>query len=193
MTRKLPEIECGKIRRKTFSKIKEAIELPYLVKIQKDSYDAFIREGIGEVLEDFSPITDYSDHFEMYFLDHDLNGKPKYDEKECRDRDATFALPLRVKVRLVNKVTDEIIDQEVFMGDFPLMTDNGSFIINGAERVIVSQLVRSPGVYNDMQVDKSGRKIFNTTVIPSRGAWLEFEQDSQGILWVHVDLSLIHI
>ena len=187
MTRKLPEIECGKIRRKTFSKIKEAIELPYLVKIQKDSYDAFIREGIGEVLEDFSPITDYSDHFEMYFLDHDLNGKPKYDEKECRDRDATFALPLRVKVRLVNKVTDEIIDQEVFMGDFPLMTDNGSFIINGAERVIVSQLVRSPGVYNDMQVDKSGRKIFNTTVIPSRGAWLEFEQDSQGILWVHVD------
>ena len=102
MTRKLPEIECGKIRRKTFSKIKEAIELPYLVKIQKDSYDAFIREGIGEVLEDFSPITDYSDHFEMYFLDHDLNGKPKYDEKECRDRDATFALPLRVMVRLVN-------------------------------------------------------------------------------------------
>ena len=187
MTRKLPEIECGKIKRKTFSKIKEAIELPYLVKIQKDSYDAFIREGIGEVLEDFSPITDYSDHFELYFLEHDLNGKPKYDEKECRDRDATFALPLRVKVRLVNKVTDEIIDQDVFMGDFPLMTDNGSFIINGAERVIVSQLVRSPGVYNDMQVDKSGRKIFNTTVIPSRGAWLEFEQDSQGILWVHVD------
>ncbi len=187
MTRKLPEIECGKIKRKTFSKIKEAIELPYLVKIQKDSYDAFMREGIGEVLEDFSPITDYSDHFEMYFLDHDLNGQPKYDEKECRDRDATYARPLRVKVRLVNKVTDEIIDQDVFMGDFPLMTDNGSFIINGAERVIVSQLVRSPGVYNDMQVDKSGRKIFNTTVIPSRGAWLEFEQDSQGVLWVHVD------
>ena len=187
MTRKLPEIECGKISRKTFSKIKEAIELPYLVKIQKDSYDAFIREGIGEVLEDFSPITDYSDHFELYFLEHDLSGEPKYDEKECRDRDATFARPLRVKVRLVNKVTDEIIDQDVFMGDFPQMTANGSFIINGAERVIVSQLVRSPGVYNDMQVDKSGRKIFNTTVMPSRGAWLEFEQDSQGVLWVHVD------
>ena len=187
MTRKLPEIECGKISRKTFSKIKEAIELPYLVKIQKDSYDAFIREGIGEVLEDFSPITDYSDHFELYFLEHDLSGEPKYDEKECRDRDATFARPLRVKVRLVNKVTDEIIDQDVFMGDFPQMTANGSFIINGAERVIVSQLVRSPGVYNDVQVDKSGRKIFNTTVMPSRGAWLEFEQDSQGVLWVHVD------
>ncbi len=187
MTRKLPEIECGKIKRKTFSKIKEAIELPYLVKIQKDSYDAFIKEGISEVLEDFSPITDYSDHFELYFLDHSLEKTPKYDEKECRDRDATYALPLRVKVRLVNKVTDEVIDQEVFMGDFPLMTDNGSFIINGAERVIVSQLVRSPGVYNGEQMDKSGKKLHDTTVIPSRGAWLEFEQDSQGVLWVHVD------
>ena len=187
MTRKLPEIECGKIKRKTFSKINEAIELPYLVKIQKDSYDAFIKEGISEVLEDFSPITDYSDHFELYFLDHSLEKTPKYDEKECRDRDATYALPLRVKVRLVNKVTDEVIDQEVFMGDFPLMTDNGSFIINGAERVIVSQLVRSPGVYNGEQMDKSGKKLFDTTVIPSRGAWLEFEQDSQGVLWVHVD------
>ena len=187
MTRILPEIVSGKVNRKTFSKIKEAIELPYLVKIQKDSYDAFIKEGIGEVLEDFSPITDYSDHFELYFLDYSLDGKPKYDEKECRDRDATYALPLRVKVRLVNKDTDEIIDQEVFMGDFPLMTDNGSFIINGAERVIVSQLVRSPGVYNGSEVDKSGKKLFNTTVIPSRGAWLEFEQDSQNVLWVRVD------
>ncbi len=187
MTRILPEIECGKVKRKTFSKIKEAIELPYLVKIQKDSYDAFIKEGIGEVLEDFSPITDYSDHFELYFLEHSLDGQPKYDEKECRDRDATYARPLRVKVRLVNKVTDEVIDQEVFMGDFPLMTDNGSFIINGAERVIVSQLVRSPGVYNGSQMDKSGKKLFDTTVIPSRGAWLEFEQDAQNVLWVHVD------
>ena len=187
MARKLSEIQSGKITRKTFSKIKEAIELPYLVKIQKDSYDAFIREGISEVFEDFSPITDYSDHFELYFLEHSLEGKPKYDEKECRARRETYALPLRVKVRLVNKVTDEVIDQEVFMGDFPLMTDNGSFLINGAERVIVSQLVRSPGVYNGMQVDKSGRKIFDTTVIPSRGAWLEFEQDSQNVLWVHVD------
>ena len=187
MTRKLSEIECGKIKRKTFSKIKEAIELPFLVRIQKDSYDAFIKEGIGEVLEDFSPITDYSDHFELYFLEHDLTGEPKYDEKECRDRDATYARPLYVNVRLVNKITNEIVDQRVFMGEFPLMTENGSFIINGAERVIVSQLVRSPGVYNGMQIDKSGKKIFDTTVIPSRGAWLEFEQDSQGVLWVHVD------
>ena len=187
MTRILPEIECGKVKRKTFSKIKEAIELPYLVKIQKDSYDAFIRDGIGEVLEDFSPITDYSDHFEMYFLDYTLDGKPKYDEKECRDRDATYALPLHVKVRLYNKVTGEVIDNNVFMGDFPLMTDNGSFIINGAERVIVSQLVRSPGVYNRSEMDKSGKRLFDTTVMPSRGAWLEFEQDSQNVLWVHVD------
>ena len=187
MTRNLPEIQCGKIKRKTFSKIKEAIEIPYLVEIQKDSYDSFIREGISEVFEDFSPITDYSDHFELYFLDHSLEGTPKYGEKECRERDATFALPLRVKVRLVNKVTDEVIDQEVFMGDLPLMTDNGSFIINGAERVIVSQLVRSPGVYNGREVDKSGRKIYDTTVMPSRGAWLEFEQDAQNVLWVHVD------
>jgi len=187
MARNLPEIQCGKVKRKTFSKIKEAIELPYLVRIQKDSYDAFIKEGIGEVFEDFSPITDYSDHFELYFLDYNLDGAPKYDEKECRDRDATYARPLRVKVRLVNKVTDEIIDQEIFMGDFPLMTDNGSFIINGAERVIVSQIARSPGVYNKFSVDKTGKKIFETTVIPSRGAWLEFEQDAQNVLWVHVD------
>ena len=187
MARKLSEIQSGKITRKSFSKIKEAIELPFLVKIQKDSYDAFIKEGISEVFEDFSPITDYSDHFELYFLEHSLEGKPKYDEKECRARRETYALPLRVKVRLVNKVTDEVIDQEVFMGDFPLMTDNGSFLINGAERVIVSQLVRSPGVYNGMQVDKSGRELFDTTVIPSRGAWLEFEQDSSNVLWVHVD------
>ena len=187
MTRVLSEIECGKVKRKTFSKIKDVIDLPYLVKIQKDSYDAFIREGIGEVLEDYSPIVDYSDRFELYFLDYTLTGKPKYDEKECKERDVTYALPLKVKVRLVNKVTEEVIDQEVFMGDFPLMTENGAFIINGAERVVVSQLVRSPGVYNGEQVDKSGKKIFDTTVIPSRGAWLEFEQDSQGVLWVHVD------
>ena len=187
MARNLPEIQCGKVKRKTFSKIKEAIELPYLVKIQKDSYDAFIKEGIGEVFEDFSPITDYSDHFELYFLDYNLDGEPKYNEKECRDRDATYARPLRVTARLVNKVTDEISDHEIFMGDFPLMTDNGSFIINGAERVIVSQIARSPGVYNKFSVDKTGKKIFETTVIPSRGAWLEFEQDAQNMLWVHVD------
>ncbi len=187
MTRNLPIRKFGNVERRTFSKTKSVQPMPYLIEIQRDSYDAFIEEGISEVFEDFSPITDYSDRFEVYFLDHKLSDKPKYDEKECRDRDATFAVPLKVKVRLVNKVTGEIIDQEVFMGELPKMTANGSFIINGAERVIVSQLVRSPGVYNDFAYAKSGRKMFNTTVIPNRGAWLEFEQDADGLLWVKVD------
>ncbi|MBO7187599.1 MAG: DNA-directed RNA polymerase subunit beta [Clostridia bacterium] len=187
MSRNLKEIQSGKITRKSFGKIKEPIDIPYLVEIQKDSYDSFVKEGISEVLEDFSPITDYSDRFELYFLDHVLEEKGKYTEKECRDRSATYSVPLRVKTRLVNKETGSVIDHDVFMGDFPLMTDNGSFIVNGAERVIVSQLVRSPGVYNGVEVDKSGRNLYDTTVIPSRGAWLEFQQDSQGILWVHVD------
>jgi len=139
------------------------------------------------VLEDFSPVTDYSDHYELYFLNHWFDEKPKYDEKECRNRDATYALPMHVTVRLVNKVKEEVIDQPVFMGEIPLMTDSGSFIINGAERVIVSQLVRSPGVYNASTRDKTGKEIYGTTVIPNRGAWLELEQDAQGVLWVHVD------
>ena len=183
----LPIQKYGKTERRKFGKINEVIDIPDLVEIQKDSYRSFIEEGIGEVFEDFSPITDYSDHFELYFLEHEFGTKPKYDEKECRNRDATYALPLRVKVRLVNKVKEEVIDQDVFMGDFPLMTENGSFIINGAERVIVSQLVRSPGAYNESEKDKTGREMFKTTVIPNRGAWLEFEQDSQGVMWVHVD------
>jgi len=183
----LPIQKYGKTERRKFGKINEVIEIPDLVEIQKNSYETFINEGIGEIFEDFSPITDYSDHFELYFLDHEFGKTPKYDEKECRNRDATYALPLRVKVRLVNKLKDEVIDQEVFMGDIPLMTENGSFIINGAERVIVSQLVRSPGSYNEAEPDKTGRNMYKTTVIPNRGAWLEFEQDSQGVLWVHVD------
>ncbi len=187
MTRDLPIVKFGKTDRRTFSRIREVQPIPYLIEVQRDSYDAFIEEGISEVFEDFSPITDFSDHFELYFLDHSFSDKTKYTEKECRERDATYALPLRVKVRLVNKVTDEVMDQEVFMGEIPLMTDNGSFIINGAERVVVSQLVRSPGVYNGFTVDKTGRSIYDTTVIPNRGAWLEFEQDAQDVLWVHVD------
>ncbi len=163
------------------------IDIPNLVEIQRESYQSFIGEGISEIFEDYSPITDFSDHFELYFLEHEFGKSPKYDEKECRNRDATFALPLRVKVRLVNKVKDEILEQDVFMGDFPLMTENGSFIINGAERVIVSQLVRSPGVNNVAETDKTGKQIYETTVIPNRGAWLEFKQDPQGVLWVSVD------
>ena len=183
----LPIQKYGKTERRKFGSINEVIDIPDLVEIQKQSYKTFIDEGIGEVFEDFSPITDHADHFELYFLDHYFGTTPKYDEKECRNRDATYALPLHVKVRLVNKVKDEVLEQDVFMGDFPLMTENGSFIINGAERVIVSQLVRSPGAYNESEKDKTGREMFKTTVIPNRGAWLEFEQDSQGVLWVHVD------
>jgi len=185
--RNMQTVKCGNVERKSFASIKEVQPIPYLVEAQKDSYEQFIEEGIGEVLEDFSPITDFADHYELYFLDHNLSGKSKYSEKECRDRDATYAVPLEVKVRLNNKVTGEIIDQNVFMGELPKMTDSGSFIINGAERVVVSQLVRSPGVYNGFVQDKSGKKLFSTTVMPNRGAWLEFEQDSQGVLWVHVD------
>ena len=183
----LPIQKYGKTERRKFGKINEVIDIPNLVEIQKESYDSFINEGIADIFEDYSPITDFSDHFELHFLGHEFGDKPKYDEKECRNRDATYALPLRVKVRLVNKVKDEIIDSVVFMGDFPLMTENGSFIINGAERVIVSQLVRSPGVNNVAETDKTGKKIYETTVIPNRGAWLEFKQDPQGVLWVSVD------
>ncbi len=183
----LPIQKYGKTERRKFGKINEVIDIPDLVEIQKDSYNTFIEEGISEVFEDFSPITDYSDHFELYFLEHRFGDKPKYDEKECRTRDATYALPLRVKVRLVNKVKNEVLDQEVFMGDLPLMTENGAFIINGAERVIVSQLVRSPGVYNASSKDKTGKEMFATTVMPNRGAWLELEQDSQDALYVRVD------
>ena len=183
----LPIQKYGKTERRKFGSINEVIEIPNLVEIQRESYESFVGEGIAEILEDFSPITDFSDHFELYFLEHEFGKSSKYDEKECRNRDATYALPLRVKVRLVNKIKGEILDQDVFMGDVPLMTENGSFIINGAERVIVSQLVRSPGVNNVAETDKTGKQIYETTVIPNRGAWLEFKQDPQNVLWVSVD------
>ncbi|MDE6411559.1 MAG: DNA-directed RNA polymerase subunit beta [Clostridia bacterium] len=183
----LPIQKYGKTERRKFGKINEVIDIPDLVEIQKESYESFVKEGIGDIFEDFSPITDFSDHFELYFLDHSFGDKPKYDEKECRNRDATYALPLKVRVRLRNKVKDEVIESDVYMGDFPLMTENGSFIINGAERVIVSQLVRSPGVNNAVETDKTGKQMYETTVIPNRGAWLEFKQDAQGVLWVSVD------
>jgi DNA-directed RNA polymerase subunit beta len=175
----------------TFSKIKDIIEIPYLIKVQKDSYKNFIDSGIGEVFRDYSPITDYIGKLELSFLGYSLQGTPKYTVKECKDRDATYAVPLKVLTRLTCKDPDgnvtAHIDQEVFMGDFPLMTESGSFVINGAERVIVSQLVRSPGVYCDEQLDKNGVPRYKTTVIPNRGAWLEFEQDVNDLHWVHVD------
>jgi len=181
-------VKFGKRERMSFSRIKDVLEIPNLIEVQKNSYDQFIREGIAEVFKDFSPIQDYSGRFELYFTEHTLKDKAKYSEEECRVRDATYAAPLKVKVRLLRKDTGEIQESEVFMGDFPLMTDNGSFIINGAERVVVSQLVRSPGVYAAKNKDKfDSKEMFDTTVIPNRGAWLEFVTDTNGVLWVHVD------
>ncbi|MDR3262888.1 MAG: DNA-directed RNA polymerase subunit beta [Clostridiales bacterium] len=188
MPSKIHKIICGNTERMSFGKIKDILPIPYLVEIQKNSYQNFIESGIKEVLDDFSPMTDFSNRLELHFLDYRFDGEPKYIIKECKDRDATYSIPLKVKVRLINRENGgEIIENEVFMGDFPLMTENGSFVINGAERVVVSQLVRSPSVYCEKVQDKNGIDRFNTTVIPGRGAWLEFEQDSNGILWVHVD------
>ena len=181
------KVKFGNRERYSFSKIKDVLDIPYLIEVQKTSYQHFLDQGIREVLADYSPITDFSGKIELHFLDYALDGEPKYSEKECKDRDATFASPLKVRVRLINKEAEEIIDQEVFMGDFPIMTPSGSFIINGAERVVVSQLVRSPGVYCNRSKDKTGEDIYNTTIIPTRGAWLEFEEDANGVLWVHVD------
>jgi len=187
MPQRIHKIKCGNVERQSFSQIKDTLEIPYFIEVQKDSYKNFIEEGVREALHDFSPIQDFSGRRKLEFVDYKFVGEPKYSVKECKDRDATYALPLKVTVRLTNLETGEIIEQEVFMGDLPLMTDNGSFIINGAERVIVSQLVRSPGVYCDRRIDKNGVECFDCTVIPNRGAWLEFEQDAHGTLVVKVD------
>lgn len=187
MAERIHKVQCGNVERWSFNKIKDAIEMPYLIEIQKNSYDNFIQEGIRDVLKDFSPITDYSGKLELEFVDHTLEGESKYTVKECKERDATYTIPLRVKVRLTVKETGKMLEQTVFMGDIPRMTENGTFIINGAERVVVSQLVRSPGVYTKGETDKNGVRRFFTTVIPNRGAWLEFEQDVQNTLSVRVD------
>ena len=174
----------------TFSKINEVAEMPNLIQIQTDSYKWFVEEGLREVFEDVSPIKEYSDNLVLEFIDYSLSDPPKYGQEECKERDVTYAAPLKVKVRLINKENGEIKevkDQEVFMGDFPLMTEKGTFIYNGAERVVVTQLVRSPGPYYEKEIDKSGRYLFSTQVIPNRGAWLEYETDSNEIISVRVD------
>lgn len=171
----------------SYSKIKEIADVPNLIEIQCDSYEWFLKEGLKEVFEDISPIEDYTGNLILEFVDYSLDEKPKYDIEECKERDATYCAPLKVKVRLINKETGEIKEQEVFMGDFPLMTEKGTFIINGAERVIVSQLVRSPGVYYAQEMDKSGKRLISSTVIPNRGAWLEYETDSNDVISVRVD------
>ena len=180
-------VQYGKYRtRKSFARIREVLELPNLIEIQTSSYKWFLEEGLREMFRDISPIEDFTGNLSLEFVDYSL-GEPKYTVEEAKERDVTYAAPLRVKVRLINKVTGEVKDQEVFMGDFPLMTETGTFIINGAERVIVSQLVRSPSVYYNDKVDKNGKKGFTATVIPNRGAWLEYETDSKDIVYVRID------
>lgn len=188
MPRSIKKVKYGNTERVSFAQIKEVVDMPYLIEVQKASYEDFLTNGVDEVFKDFSPITDFSNRIALYFMGHKLENSPKMSEKECKDRDATYSAPLKVNVRMVKNETGEVIEQEVYLGDFPLMTPNGSFIINGAERVVVSQLVRSPGVYFNFVADhRTGEKHFNATNIPSRGAWLEFQEDDKGILWVQVD------
>ena len=177
----------GKRTRMSFSRVEESLEMPDLIEVQKNSYQRFLQEDLREVLADVSPITDYSESLVLEFTDYSLDDEPKYTVERCRERDLTYAAPLKVNVRLTNRNTHEIKESEVFMGDFPLMTEHGTFIINGAERVIVSQLVRSPGVYFTETIDKAGKRLHNATLIPNRGAWLEYEADSNDVLWVRVD------
>ena len=180
-------VQMGKRTRMSFSKIEEVLEMPNLIEVQKNSYERFLKEDLRAVLRDISPITDFSENLVLEFTDYSLDETPKYTEERCKERDYTYATALRVNVRLMNKETGEIKEQEVFMGDFPLMTASGTFIINGAERVIVSQLVRSPGVYYAKTIDKTGKALYATTVIPGRGAWLEYETDSNDVMWVRID------
>ncbi|MBV7276236.1 DNA-directed RNA polymerase subunit beta [Clostridium thailandense] len=181
-------VQVGKRTRMSFSRLKEVGDMPNLIEVQLDSYNWFLKEGLQEVFDDVNPIQDYTANLNLEFVGYKLDmDNIKYSVEECKERDATYAAPLKVKVRLLNKETGEVKEQEVFMGDFPLMTEQGTFIINGAERVIVSQLVRSPGVYYDMSVDKTGKKLFSSTVIPNRGAWLEYETDSNDVIYVRID------
>ena len=183
------DIMCGKTLRKSYAKHDDdaIIEIPNLLKIQKDSYERFLAEGLNEVFKDVDTITDYTGNLELSFLDYSMNEPPKYTIEECKERDATYAKPIKVRVRLHNKETDEIKEQEIFMGDFPLMTNGGTFVINGAERVIVSQIVRSPGMYYGHEVDKADQHTYTATVIPYRGAWLEYETDASDVFYVRID------
>ena len=180
-------VQLGKNTRMSFAHINEVLDMPNLIEIQKNSYDWFLKEGLREVFNDVSGITDFNGNLVLDFVNYKLDEKPNYTVAECKERDATFAAALRVTARLLNKETGEIKESEVFMGDFPLMTPSGTFVINGAERVIVSQLVRSPGVYYKMEYDKTGKQLFSSTVIPNRGAWLEYENDVNDVLYVRID------
>ncbi len=180
-------VQLGKNTRMSFGKIEEVLKMPNLIEIQKNSYEWFLNEGLKEVFKDVSGITDFNNNLVLDFVDYKLDDKPNYSVSECKERDATYAAALRVTARLLNKETGEIKESEVFMGDFPLMTPSGTFVINGAERVIVSQLVRSPGVYYKMDYDRSGKELFSSTIIPNRGAWLEYENDVNDVFYVRID------
>ncbi|MDW7651515.1 MAG: DNA-directed RNA polymerase subunit beta [Bacillota bacterium] len=180
------DIDAGTRKRRSYARIDEVLDIPNLIEVQQTSYHWFLREGLQEMFDEISPIQDFTGNLVLEFIGYSL-GEPKYSVDECKERDATYSVPLRVRVRLINKETGEVKEQEVFMGDFPLMTENGTFIINGAERVIVSQLVRSPGVYFNSQIDFSGKPLFAGTIIPNRGAWLEFETDVNDVIYVRVD------
>ena len=185
---RLRQVKNGKSLRMSFSRQKEVLEMPNLIEIQKNSYDWFLTEGLREVFDDISPIEDFSNHLSLEFVDFQLcRNDRKYSIEECKERDATYAAPLKVKVRLHNKETGEMTEHEIFIGDLPIMTETGTFVINGAERVIVSQLVRSPGIYYGIDHDKLGKELYSSTVIPNRGAWLEYETDSNDIFYVRVD------
>ena len=180
-------VTYGKTERMSFARHEEIQSMPNLLEIQKNSYKWFLEEGLRDVFKDVDVITDYSGNLELRFVDYSMDENPKYTEEECKARDATYAAPLKVSVRLRNKETEEIKEQEIFMGDFPIMTPSGTFVINGAERVIVSQIVRSPGVYYDKKTDKAYNSTYGTTVIPYRGAWLEYETDANDIFYVRID------
>ncbi len=181
------DVKFGKTMRKSYAKYDEILQIPNMLKIQKDSYQWFLKEGLQEVFKDVGTITDFSGKLELSFLDYSMDEKPKYTIEECKERDATYAKPIKVRVRLRNTETDEIKEQEIFMGDFPVMTNGGTFVINGAERVIVSQIVRSPGMYYGHEVDKADQHTYTATVIPYRGAWLEYETDNSDVFWVRID------
>lgn len=184
---KVKPVQLGNNTRMSFGRINEVMEMPNLIEVQKNSYQWFLNEGLKEVFRDIAEITDYTGNLVLDFVGYRMDDQPKYTVAECKERDATYAAPMRVRARLINKETGEIKENEVYMGDFPLMTDSGTFVINGAERVIVSQLVRSPGVYYGMSHDKTGKKLFTSTIIPNRGAWLEYETDQNDVFYVRID------
>ena len=183
----LKDLKYEKATRKTFAKTGDFVDIPNLIQVQKDSYDWFVKEGLGEVLKDISPIEDYTGNLSLEFFDYYMEEETKYTLEEAKERDSTYSTRLHVKVRLINRETGEIKEQEIYLGDFPLMTDSGTFVINGAERVVVSQLVRSPGCYYESDYDKTGKKLYKATVMPIRGAWIEYETDSNDVFYVRID------